>query len=385
MFVYSGLNASSRSWKLYNDLSVKHIQNESCTFLILPLLRSGGLYLEIISVCQDIIGQQRVALRETADFVARAMENGAFSKAEEFIVFYRERMVRSLTTIEAKGLILDAAPLLVQDGKGTFGAAHGLVGSETDFARVNQMVAEAHNPNGAFTLLQLKGTVDAMFNQLSDNRDRTVLSYEILGNTPRDDAAQILYDSIRRSIQHNILIRAALCVDAIKGPKKGKCTKSTPELEKRCISLLKHTVVSSESDVTLETTGCANLLQALMHLCVAMVALGAGMNVNGEVIYDSMDLREEATTSCVQNALESLLAARRELTEKNDWSVSRSSRLLSDSVSPLFSVFQMCAKVVDLFGWGRRKRKTKKCSAAVSCFAASFVLLVCDMNSSVQS
>lgn len=380
MFVYGDLNAASRSWELYNELYIKHIQNESCAYLILPLLRSCGLYREMISVCQEIIGLQRTSGREAADYTARAMESGAVSKAEEFLVFHRERMTKSLTTLEAKGLILDAAPMLVRDNEGELGAAHGIVGGDTDLERVKQMVAEAHNANGAFSLLQLRGPVEESTKNFSENRDFGVLSYELLVKQVFDTPEQIVGESIRRGHQHSILIRAALCVDAAKGPKKGKTTKSSPALEKRCKSLLAAVDEASESvDSIFQAAGCGKLLLSMNEMCFAIVALGAGMNKKGEPVVDALDAREEAMVIALRCARKSVDEARRELTDTNDMSVSRTSRLLSDSIAPLFAVFQMCAKLADLFGWGRRKRKTKRCAGAVADFALAFALLVGDM------
>jgi N-acetyltransferase B complex (NatB) non catalytic subunit len=133
MFVYSQLNAVSRSWDLFRDLYIKHIQHESCAYLILPLLRAGGFYQETISVCQEILRLQTASAREAIEFSGRAMENGALSKADECITFHRERMNKSLTTLEAKGLILDCAPMYKQnDDRDTLGAVHGIVGGESD-------------------------------------------------------------------------------------------------------------------------------------------------------------------------------------------------------------------------------------------------------------
>jgi N-acetyltransferase B complex (NatB) non catalytic subunit len=380
MFVYSDLHAASRSWELYHELYIKHIQNESCAYLILPLLRSGGLYRETIMVCQEIIGLQRTSGREAADFTARAMESGAVSKAEEFLVFHRERMTKSLTTLEAKGLILDAAPMLVQENEGVLGSAHGIVGGEADLERAKQMVAEAHNANGAFSLLQLRGPVEAHLKQVSENRDFGVLSYEILIKREFDTPNQILSESIRRCHQHSLLLRAALCIDAAKGPKKGKATKTSPELDKRCKSLLKSVDYAAES-VDFQPAGCVKLLQAMREMCLAIVALSAGISSEGEPIFDNLDSREEAVVVALTSACESVHAAQREILNTNDLTVSRASRLLPDSIAPLFALFQMCAKLTDLFGWSRRKRKTKRCAAAVAAFALSFASLIGDMKS----
>jgi N-acetyltransferase B complex (NatB) non catalytic subunit len=385
MNVYGGLNAASRSWELYTELNVKHIQNESCTFLILPLLRSGGMYPETISVCKEILFLQRTSGRDIAEYTARAMEHGTVSKAQEFMDFYREKMVKSLTTLEAKGLILDAAPLLVDESEVVLGSAHGIVGSETDLERVKQMVAEAHNPSGAFSLLQLDGPVAELCKQATVNADRSILSYEILAGSSFDTPEVVLSESIRRAHQHNILIRTALLMDAAKGPKKGKATKSSLESAKRTKSLLKSLSKATTAAKSLwQAPGYARLLESMIDLCIAIVALSAGMNVTGDVVYETMESREEAVFSAIQRACASMQAACKETMETNDVTVPRASRLLPECVAPVFAVFQMLAKLVDLFGWGRRKRKTKKCAEAVASFASSFAQLILGIKASIE-
>lgn len=384
MFVYGDLDAASLSWDIYNELYIKHVQNESCAYLILPLLRSGGLYHETVSVCQEIIGLQLTSGREASDFAARAMESGAVSKAEEFLVFYRDRMTKSLTSLESKGLILDAAPMLLQESDvGVLGSAHGIVGGEFDMQRVKEMVAEVHNPYGAFSLLQLRGSVKANLMTFSENRDFAVLSFEILCKREFETPEQIVGESIRRANQHRLLIRAALCVDATRGPKKGKATKMSTELGMRCISLLTCVNYAAEP-IDFSPPGCCKLLQAMRELCLAIVALSAGMTSKGEHIFDTLGSREEAVMVALTSACALVQAARSELENTKELTVARASRLLPDSIAPFLALFQMFVKLADLFGWGPRKRKTKRCAAGVADLALSFTLLIVDMKSCLE-
>jgi N-acetyltransferase B complex (NatB) non catalytic subunit len=380
IFVFGCLNAASRSWELFNDLHVKHIQYESLSYLIFPILRCGGMFRETILVGREILGLHHTAAREVADYTGRAMESGAVSKAEEFLLFHREKMSQSLTALDAKGLILDMAPLLVDENDGVLGAEHGIVGADTDFERVKQMITEAHNPNGVFSLLQLESSLADLIVKFSDNRDFSILSYEILWKQPLDSAEVILRESLRRGHQHNLLIRTVLCVEATKGPKKGKVTKSSLELQKRCSSLLQ-CVDSTEtmcSSIVFEEH-FVSYLHVMRHLCLAVVALSAGLASSGEFMLETLDTREEVVVAAVVAATESLLRARNNVSEARALSVSEISCLIPDSLVPCFALFQMVAKVADIFGWGRRKRKTKRCAASLSDFALLMTALIDDL------
>lgn len=381
MFVYSDLSAASLCWELYNELYIKHIQNESCSYLILPMLRSGALYGETIHVCQEIVGLHRNAVHDAASYSAKAFENGAVSKAEEILVFQRDRMTKSLTTLEAKGLILDCAPLLVPESTGVIGTAHGIVGGDADLERVKQMIAEAHNPSGAFTVLRMKTPEEEGF-EISENRDFGILSFELLVKREFDSVQRILSESTRRGHLHNLLIRAALCVDATKGPKKGKVTKASPQLKKRCESLLRTVDSASKSieDCAGQLAGYAKYCDAMLHMCRSIVALSAGLDENGESAYETVDSREEAVVLALKQADESLQVANEEVGLSKDPLLSKASCLLPDCVAPIFALFQMCAKLADLYGWGRRKLKTKRCAAAVADLSKILAPLIRDMK-----
>ena len=385
MFVYSDLNAASRCWELYNDLYIKHIQNESCSYLVLPMLRSGGLYAETIRVCQEILGLQRSAMRESADFCSRCMDNGAASKAEEIINFQRNRMTRSLTTMEAKGLILECAPLLATDDSGEIGMVHGIAGGDADIDRIKQMIAEAHNPSGAFTLLGMakSGLTNA---DVSENRDFGIMSFELLGKRDFGSVEQVLRDSMRRALVHNLLVRAALCVDASKAPKKGKVTKASNELVKRCKSLLQ-SVDAARNFVHSDKASSSykEFFESILCMCHAIAGLSAGMDLNGDAVYDSLDAREEAVVQSLGTASSCLAMASDQFGVPRNISVSGASYLLSDCVSPIFFIFQMCAKLLELYGWGRRKVKTKRCAAALAQFSKAVTSLIRDMKRCLEA
>ena len=380
MLVYGELNAVARAWELYSELHIKHIQHESCAYLILPLLQSGGFYRETISVCQEILRLQIAAIRDATEYIAHAMENGTTRKADELLLFHRRRMNRSLTTLEAKGLILDSAPMFVEDAsQDSLGAVHGIVGGEFDVERTNQMVAEAHNPCAAFSLLRLNGSVEDLSSKFSENRDFSIFSHEILITREFDSLGQILENSLRRGHHHRLLIRAALCLELTKGPKKGKIAKSTHQQEKRCKSLLE-----SVNDARILDDKYKNAHQAMHCICSSIAAFGAGVYLQDDLEEDSLESRETRIEAFLKKAAASLEQWRQGLSPLSDVSVSRLSRLIPDCVICFFALFRMCAKAADLYGWGPRKQKSKVCASAVAQLASKFSLLVSDILVSLE-
>ena len=53
--VYSRLGAAERALAIYQDLGVKQIQLDSCSYIILPLLVKGGLYTSAIKIASSIL------------------------------------------------------------------------------------------------------------------------------------------------------------------------------------------------------------------------------------------------------------------------------------------------------------------------------------------
>lgn len=391
IFVYGQLNAVKRSWELFKTLSIKHIQHESTSYIILPLLRSGGFYQEIIAVCQEILRLQRAAVRDAGEYSARAMENGTVNKAEEIVAFQCDRLNNSLTTLEAKGLILDNAPLFIQRDDNVqndstveqlLGAAHGIVGGDADMKRVTQMVVEAHNPFAAFSLLRLTGSTAngaRGVQQFSENRDFSILGHDILFRREFDSPEVIMSESIRRGHHHSLLLTAALCIDATKGPKKGKAVKPSSELKKRCLSMLNSVELARASEQKLQPAGYGSLLKAMLDMCTTIAVLGAGIFPD-TTVEDSLEARETQATASLQRVCENIKEGRDHLNLANDPSVARASRLLPDCIVPAFALFQMCAKVSDIFGWGRRKKKTKPCAFAIAEVASTMAAIIEDMK-----
>eukprot|EP00977_Amphora_coffeiformis_P017487 scaffold5771_cov171-Amphora_coffeaeformis.AAC.4 len=386
IFVYAELNAVSRSWDLFKELFIKHVQFESSSYLILPLLRAGGMYKQVIQVCQDIIRLQRTALRDANDFTAKALDNGTLSKADEFVTFQRDRINKSLTSLEAKGLIMDCAPMFKKDERqADIGAMHGIVGGDDDMERVQNMISEAHNPQGSFSLLHVKGNVADILPGLSENRDLDALAYQVFRFESFPTSEQIVCDCIRRSHHHNLLLRAALCIDAAKGPKKGKVIKPSEELAKRCKSLVarvKEAEAFAESELK-SPTGYGMVLLSMAKLCRAIAVLSGGFVTSEPSPQDSVSFREDQTAVLLQQAVEKLKSSHEHL--NLSFSVSTSGVAIPDLIIPMLALLRMCAKVNELYGWTKKRRTIRKCAGCLYDFMGALSDLIEDMEKSVQS
>lgn len=396
--VYYQLNAVSRSWEFFQAMGIKHIQLDSCIFPILPFLLEGGLYNEIIELCSALLRFQASTARDCGEYAGRSMEAGTLSKANEFMTFQRQKMTKSLTAVEAKGLILDAAPLLAnvvprrkygEDPvhKGGLGIHQGIVGGEADMERATQMVYEVHSPDAAFSLVSWadNGASVAESEDLSDNRDLSILFHQILYKTRIFTKESIIRDAIRRGHFHGILIRATLCCDAIKGPKKGKVVKTSEELEKRTYSLLSSVEATAtfldnhelaEGSIGL---GCKALGHATLDLCRVLARINAGLP---KLDNDTLEQREKHAFEMLQEkAVLHLKEARENLSAAT---VKDVCSILPNYIVPLFGIFKMCSNSCTIFGWGKRKRNTKRCAGALADVSIEFNGIIDQFMSSLK-
>lgn len=274
-------------------------------------------------------------------------------------------MNKSLTAMEAKGVVLDCAPMYrTDDNQGYIGAVLGIVGCPTDIERAKQMIAEAHNPAGAFSLLRLDEQDAMNVQDISDNRDLRIFSFQINSGIKFDSKEKIISDSMRRGYHHSLLIRAALCVEASKGPKKGKIVKASSELQRRCNRLL-FTVERGEQrfEDILQPDAYCKLLAVMMEMCRIIVGISIGFPE--KIGNDSLENREEIATSRLRKATGTLSTAKQTLA-LHKVSLDQICLLLSDCVVSLFAVFRMCATVMESYGWGKRKRMTKPSAGALA-------------------
>ncbi len=397
IYVYYQLDALSRSWEFFQAMNVKHIQLDSCIFAIVPYLMKGALYNEAIEVCNALLRFQASTARDSGDYAGRAMEGGTISKANEFLVFQRQRMNKSLSVLDAKGMILDSAPLLAtavprnkhdEDPllKGSLGAYQGIVGGDDDLVRATQMVVEAHNPYAALSLVSWAdhggGIKDC--DEMADNRDLSINFQQILFKTPPPSKDEIARDALRRGHVHGLLIRATLSLDAAKGPKKGKIVKSSDQLQKRTKSLL-DCVDATSSFIDehfigedTEVVCCKLLLSATIALCRTFAVINAGLPFCEKV--DSLEQREERAYDILHTVASPIL---KQAKQSLVLSVKLVCSLLPNCVVPLFGVFRMCENICNLYGWGKRKHKTKRCAEAMKEVALELQDLIAVMLSAL--
>ena len=122
-------------------------------------------------------------------------------------------------------------------------------------------------------------------------------------------------DSLQRGHIHGLLIRATLCLDATKGPKKGKIVKSSQLLEKRTKSLL------DAVDATLKfindssvVEGHQALVRSCLDLCRVLAIISTGLPQEGN---DSLAERESRAFDLLQGQGLSHLKEAKELLSKS--------------------------------------------------------------------
>ncbi len=398
--VFHQMDATTRSWEHFQMIGLKHIQLDTCSFSVLPYLFEGGLYNEVIEVCSALLRFHGGTARDCGDYASRAMEAGTLSKANEFMEFQRNKMNQSLTFRYTKGLILDSAPLLAtavprmkNDDKplikGGLGITQGIVGGKHDMERAIQMVVESHNPYAALSIVSWANHCGSLSNvdDLSDNRDLSILTqFAILAVPATQTKEAMIQETLLRGHVHGLLIRATLCVDAMRGPKKGKVVKSSAGLARRTQSLLSCVLAASEiidHQMALSTPAdhaCQSLLRAFLDLCRLLAIINAGMPSMDE---DSMEQRESRATDLLRNhCINNVKHAREQLA--SSFSVKIVCALLPSYIVPLFAVFRMCSDVCAAYGWGKRKRKTKQVAGAMAEYAGEFNLLLQEMMNCIK-
>jgi len=314
------------------------------------------------------------------------MEKCTISKANEFLVFQRQKMNNSLSVLDAKGIILDCAPLmgtamatkqLNGDAvyQGCLGKMQGIVGGEEDLARATRMVVEVYNPYAALSVVSWAcngGNVEDC-STMADNRDLSIHSLNILHRIPTSTKKEIATDALRRGHLHGLLIRATLSLYAATGPKKGKIVKSTSDLEQRTTSMLRcvdsvDVFLREELLGDTRETKCSNaLLSTKLDLLRVLAIINSGLPSTGS---DSMEDREKRAIEVLKTKVTTKL---REATDSSPLSVKEVCYILPNFVVPLYATFAMCAKICDIYGWGKRKHKSKPCAAALREVAEEFM------------
>lgn len=356
--VYRLLHASDRCWALFRDLGMKHIQVDSCTYFIIPILLEGGLYKEALSVANETLKFHISTQSDSSDFVARSLENGTWSKADEFLCFQRYRMNRSMSLLESKGITMDCAPLLTPD----VGLAHGIVGGDDDANRATRIMEEAHNWTGAPSLVSLKSEDLEL---LSDNRDLTILPLGMTAETKAD----VIRTALRRKLYHGILIRAAVVLEVVKAPRKGKITKTPEVLRLRCESLRK--VLEEDEDRPI-----CPWEQVTKNLAKVIVVVNLGLQET-DTETDSLQSRENRATKLLIEALACIPDPNLQM------SLNDVGKVIVDHLVSVIAITKMTAEVFLRFGWGKRKKRESVTSLAS--FAATLKASIVQMMTVAKS
>ncbi|KAL7533603.1 hypothetical protein ACHAXR_005341 [Thalassiosira sp. AJA248-18] len=401
--IYSQLHAAHRALTIYEDLGVKQIQLDSCSYLILPVLIRGGLYTSAIKLSTSILRLHGSTSKEVKDFASKSLRNGLLFKAQEMAIFQTEKMRPSLQLLHSKGLVMDTAALmvpsdLVSDIAGgakqktksppiMLGAEKGFCGSDEDLACSEQIAIDAELHFNAPAIIHAAGhssSVDEFIS--SDNRDVTVNNFEILYHNLHLTQKEMVRESLRRGHMHGLLTRAVMATGAANPPKKGKVPKSTEETMYRCQSLRQALSRAKEFSQVAEMDKVEKALwDACCQISEVIIVVIHGTDSKSS---DTLAEREKAAVSIVESTIELVQSAREAMTaccsvadESNDSSSvgARVCELLPNYVVSFYVLLETAARLFSLFGWGKRKRMTKAASGALANLALSFHDLLSEM------
>jgi hypothetical protein len=395
--IYSkGLQSSYRSWTLYQELFLKHIQHETCSHIILQHLISSGLFDEAFNVCRNIQDFHIKSYRELQEGIQRAMEYHHVSKAHEFMKFLTTKLQPSLVLREAKGLTLNLSPLLSntrvvesdssRNNTGELGKCHGIVGGTSDMSRTADMISEVHNPTGSFDVLRVLNP-SANMNDYIDNRDNIIMICDILGSIYGGDDSMVLSaesiweNTVRRAMQHSLMIRATLCADGSKGLKKGKIVKCDPWQSRRCESFRAKIQQAIESQQSFVDKGCQSSLSAAIDLSRSILCLCGG-SYDGDQSMHDIESREKTTLRYLEGSSNSLKTVPNELS--NDCGLESASLYLLDYLIQLFVLTRIAANLAETFRWGKKKRKTKPVSTMLAEIARSLVAIGDQLQTNIE-
>ena len=396
--VYTQLNAAYRALSIYQDLGVKQIQLDSCSYLILPTLIQGGLYTSAIKLSASILRLHGSTSKEVKDYASKALINGLMFKAKEMVTFQREKMRPSLQLLYSKSLIMDAAALMIQSdlgndivggskqrGKGEVRLAEekGFCGSEEDLTRAEQLAIDAEIHFNAPSIIHASSQSNSIDDFVSsDNRDMTINYFEILHKNTHLTQKEMVVQSLRSGYMHGLLTRTIVAVRAANAPKKGKIPKLIDETAYHCQSI-RHCLSNANKfgqEVDMDDVDLA-MWNACCQLCKAIVSVIQGNN--NDSVSDTLAEREKAATSIVDSTKHLVENARKSFslycTNSNSLRGVRVCQLLPDNIIPFYTLLETTARLFALFGWGKRKRLTKAASGSLANLALSFREFISDM------
>lgn len=402
--VYSKLNAAGRALTIFQDMGVKQIQLDSCSYIILPLLISGGLYTSAIKLSTSILRLHGSTSKDVKTYSTKSLQNGLMFKAKEMVTFQCEKMRPSLQLLYSKGLLLDTAPLMIasdlenetltvttQKGKSPaagLAAEKGFCGKEEDLMRAEQLSIDAEIHVNAPAIVHASAQSNSIENfSGSDNRDMTVNYFEVLSHTTHLTHLEMVAESLRRGHVHGLLARAIMAVGTANAPKKGKLVKPTVDSAYRCQSLryallrandFGHNAIMDEVDRALWNTCC--------QLCEVINVVIYGSSCDEST--DTIAGREALAVSVINSTTELIQSARQALascnsavdtTEKRTLIGGKVCRLLPDYIVPSYILLETTSRLFSLFGWGKRKRLTKAASGSLASAAMSLQDFISDM------
>ena len=121
------------------------------------------------------------------------------------------------------------------------------------------------------------------------------------------------------------------------------------------------------------------LLLTTMELCRTMAVINAGLP--RQDTEDTLEHREQRAYDMLHTrALPQVKQAKESLVV----SVKSVCSLLPNYFVPLFALFRMCDNICSIYGWGKRKHKTKRCAGALKELAGELQELLTKMLSALS-
>ena len=389
MDVYLQLGASHRALSIYQDLGVKQIQIDSCSYLILPSLITGGLYTSAVRISSSILRLHSSTSKDIKDFASKALQNGYLFKAREMATFQRAKMRPSLQLLYAKGIVMDCASLVnandfeeLSTGEDILevklGSEKGLHGGNQDITRSGQIAIDANTFFNAPYIIHEASNAGGVCSY-SDNRDMDIYYFHILCRKQNLTENNMVTDSIRKGLTHGLVVRAVMAVDVAKAPKKGKAPKLTEETAYMCQSLARALAKATHSlQGSSNTEGIGeSLWNVFSHLCqvIGVVIIG---DVQSDI--DTLAERENAAVRLLKAAELCIEKAKTCFIGGDSPQGALVCQLLPAHIVPIYTMIGTTARLFALFGWGKRKRLTKAASGGLAALAHSFLLLLSELH-----
>ncbi len=388
--VYLQLGASHRALSIYQEMGVKQIQMDSCSYLILPSLINGGLYTSAVRLSSSILRLHSSTSKDIKDFASKALQNGYLFKAKEMSTFQRVKMRPSLLLLYSKGVVMDCASLInpndIEDISSSeqistvkLGTEKGLCGGDADIWRSEQISNDSIIYfNAPYLIHEADNAASDDTCVYSDNRDMDINYFEILHRKQHLTRNEIITGSLHKGHTHGLLLRAVMAVESAKAPKKGKVPKLTEEIAYRCQSLTRALVRATHClQGSLDADSIdGSLWKVFSSLCdvIRIVIVGEAGTEN-----DTLVDRENAAVGVLEAAVLCVNRAQASFNGGGDAQGTLVCQLLPSCIVPTYTMIETTARLFALFGWGKRKRLTKAASGALAGLALSFRSLVSDL------